>query len=406
MVTRTRLALAAATVAFACASGACVVVFGMDPLSEKAGATDSGPSDAGTSDANDADFVDACGVDDIGAIGKPEPTASPSDAGSLYFAFTLLDLGIDGNAERPGHDLDRRVTVDRGTSSCTFMEGTDTALQYGADTPAGVDNVTFGLLQALRGFVAAFDPVRFNGRLVDSIYGVVVRLDRWNGAENDDDVSVFVFPTIGYWRKAADGGLVAGGERSAPFNPDAGHLWVPDARFRAGTIGSSISSDAAWINGGKLVARFGRMTLPLRSSVDELRSFDIELRDAWMTATLAPEAGTLSDGTISGRIPSGAFLEQVKLMYDESSGSYVCAKVQDNLGLLCAARDIRASHCDDGRGSPCDALSFGARFEAQRAGELGPFRARTDDEYRAAGQLPPSERCADAGDLAPIDCPR
>lgn len=398
---RVRLTIACATMAVA--SGACVVVFGMDPLSEKQAVDDAGTPEADAPDASEAEGG-VCGPDQIGVIGRPDASAASSDAGTAHFAFTLLDLGIDRGAERPGLDLDRRTTVDNETSSCIFADGGTNALKYGPDTPGGVDNVAFGFLQDLREIFAAFDPERINARLAGDLYGVVLRLDGWNGESDDDEVSLSVFPTIGFWRPDADGGLVARGERVGPFNPDAGHLWTPDERFRLGTIGSLIRSDAAWINGGRLVARFARLTLPLRSSVDELRAFDIEMRDAWVTARVAPDAGTITEGVIGGRVPSGAFLEQVRLMYDDTLNLYGCALVGANRGLLCSSRDVRLSHCDDGKALPCDALSFGARFEARRVDKLGPFRARTDDEYRDAGQIPPSERCADAG-ATPIDCP-
>ncbi len=401
-----RLWLASATVALASASGACVVVFGMDPLSEKpavdGGSLDGGSLDAKTTDASEADDAGVCDEDDIGEVGKPAVNSpSQGDGGAAFFAVTRLDLGIDPNADPPGLNLDRRVTADPATSGCFTSDGGKLV----SDPDGGVDNAMFGLLQELSTLYAAFKPETINQRLARSYFGFVFRVDEWNRGPDDDSVRVSVFPTIGYWTTTPQGAHVWDGrDPRVPFDADAGHVWMPDERFKVGTIGSSLRSREAWISGGRLVARFDRFTLPLRSSVDELRSFDIELHDAWLTASISPDGAALSEGLLGGRVRTEAFIRQVALLYNQELSSHLCSAVAFGIGTFCSARDVRASHCDDGKGIACDALSFGAGFEAQHVDGLGPFRSRTDDEYRDAGQVPPWERCPDLDGGRPIDC--
>ncbi|MBN9167764.1 MAG: hypothetical protein BGO98_02520 [Myxococcales bacterium 68-20] len=408
MVTRIRILLTG--VSLALASGACVAVFGMDPLSERA-ATDAGADDVATADAPD-EAAGACGVDRIGEVGRPLESPRTEDGGTVLFALSSLDLGINPAEGPPGFDLDRRVTSDLATSSCALPDAGDprALLRSVGDPPSGVDNTTFALVQLLRSYVAAFDPTRIDLRLRTGYFGLVFRIDGWNGAKNDDDVSVMAFPTIGYWRVLDAGVPEWNGESTRPFDRDAGDLLMPDDRFRAATIGSTLRSAEAWINDGRLVARFDRLMLPIRSSVDDLRTFDFDLRDAWVAATVSfgnsDVGASLSDGVIGGRVSASSLLTQISLVYDEQSGTHICSGVVGTANILCDARDIRLSHCDDGRALRCDGLSFGARFDAYHLDQLGPFRGRYDADFRAKGQVPPSERCPDAGNEPALDCPQ
>lgn len=402
-----RSVLRMATVVFAFTSAACVAVFGMDPLSEKAPGADGGP---GGPDAPLGEPV--CGVDDIGAPGTPDASLETGDAGgSVLFAVKSLDLGIDPNGDRPGFDLDHVVTTDPATSSCIVSDAgssSNSQREYLTDRPSGIDNAGFLLMDTLGKSVWTFSPTSINDRLVDGRFGFVLQIDDWNGKSDDDSVTVFLFPAIGYWRPLDDGGLAAAGEDGGPPRTRS-DLLMPDKRFQYG--GSSSFDGKAWVRDGKLVARFGELKLPIRSSNEELLAFDISLHDGWITATLTAagaDGATLEDGIITGRVIGAELLGQIRLLFDDAiSNDYVCRG--SSVGLLaadvvCRARDIRASHCDDRKSLPCDAISFGARFGAYQVDAMGPFRARDANEYRAHGNLPPDERCVDAGSFL-TECP-
>ncbi|MBX3210171.1 MAG: hypothetical protein KF764_34385 [Labilithrix sp.] len=408
---RARLFAAATTLSLAC--GACVLVFGMDPLSERSAAADGGPDDAEVATDGPGPEAATCGTDSIDLPGRPNES-SEVERPARYFAFSTLDLGIDRADGRPGFDLDGRKTFDLAANSCTLYAGGDPAdtLRFAGDTDGGIDNASFELLQLLRSFVAALDPTRIDARLRAGYFGVVLRVDDWNHTANDRQVTLHPFPTIGYWEVPTDGGAVFWNREARPFDRDAGDLVMIDERFRGGTIGSSMASPFGWINDGTLVARFERFTLPVRSSVDELRPFDLEIRDAWLTAKLVTSGdggvATLTHGRIGGRISASSFLTQASLIFDPQAGGALCSRVTTSTsGYLCNARDIRLSHCDDDKGLACDALSFGARFEATeiREDEIGPDRFRLDSDYEDKGQVPPSKRCPDLDPDAAIECP-
>ncbi|MBX3263466.1 MAG: hypothetical protein KF782_27595 [Labilithrix sp.] len=407
---RARLLAAAAVLSFAC--GACVLVFGMDPLTERA--ADGGPDEAPLPDAADEsrEEAGACVVDRIALPDRPTTSPKTEDGSLSFFLFSSLDLGINPADGRPGFDLDRHETVDLADNGCALFAGGDPneTLRRAGDTDGGVDNTTYEMLQLLRYFVRAFDPERINARLDWGYYGVVLGVARWNGTPNDDDVLVQVIPTNGYWEAPSDGGALFWNREARPLDFDAGDKLMPDMRFLSGTAGSTLTSAAGWINDGKLVARFNRLTVPVRSSVDDLRPFDLKMADAWLAATIVDGVdggvATLRDGTVAGRIHASSFLSQASLVYDDQSGAFLCARVTGETSeYLCNARDIRSSHCDDDRNLPCDALSFGARFEATAIPKdaIGPHRARLDSDYVEKGQTPPSQRCPDLD--AALECP-
>jgi hypothetical protein len=377
---------------------ACVAVLGMDELSEGRGV-----------DASSEASAPPPGPCLPPAIAEPDrpPPQDKTVRDSVFFAFRELDFGIDAAAEPAGYDLDRTKTTDLdGGGSCLFADGGDVGRleKYWLDPPSGVDNAVQTLIQTLGTFVPTMAPEIINRRLVDRRYGLVLRIDGWNGTANDDDIRVLVFPTIGYWLPLDDGGLSAEGDRPevpppTSFEPD--EQLIADQRFQAGE-GSTLFSLSAWIANGRLVARFDDLTVPIRSSIDELRAFDISLHEAWITGTLVPTGGegrpALERGVIAGRLGAESLLREMALLFDTQTRTYACAGRSFLTGLAldlgCSARDIRAGHCDDRKRLPCNALSFGARFETYAVDRLGPFRGRTDDEYRSEPErLPPGQRC-------------
>lgn len=370
------------TIAVALATGGCIAVFGLDPLSEgvhadEAGAPDGGAPDGDGGDASPPPPPPTCAVDDIGLA--PRPAISPADAGldRVLFAVMTLDLGINPNADPPGFDLDRRGE----RTSCAPPDSGISKRDGGDGT--GVDNASFRFLQSVGVLFPSLTPAKIGARLEARYFGLVFGLYNWNGTPNDKDVLLALFPTLN--DVAGDGGT-----------------WRPDERFLI-NAGSELGSDEGWITEGRLVARFETLTIPIRSSNDEVRSFDIALEDAWVTAKL--DGSKLVEGTIGGRLRARDLLHEVSLLYNDAVNPpvYVCDSVNDFKPQVCEGLDLRGNHCDDFRDLPCDALSFGARFEASEIEELGESHLREDEEYRTdPGRLPPSERCPGA----PVfDCP-
>lgn len=384
---RSRFGARATVLLLALASGACIAVLGLDPLSEKA------PAKAA------AEGGLACLPDDLGEPGKPEG-ATPASLSTppVFFAFNRLDLGIDTAQGRPGADLDRRVTTDVETSSCTPRDARDLGqfLEGARDADGGVDSAFNVLLGPVTSVITSMKPDLVNARLVHRRFGVALRVEHWNGTKNADGLIVSVFPALA---QAVDGGVVPAPEGNFPWRGfEPSDRWMPDKRFVV-SGGSAIRSSAAWVNDGRLVARFPLLTFSVRTSNDEPRPFDIVLSDAWITASLSPAVDgalpTLTGGSIVGRETIASLLDQLALLY--VGDNYICRQKREvaNYALEpgCKQADIRASHCDDGRGLPCDAISFGARFEAYAVLGLGPPWERSEADYQSVGREPPERRC-------------
>lgn len=408
-----------ATLALGLANATCLAVLGMDSLSERSPVGDGGARDDGSVEAG------ACNVDDIGLPGRPadsdaaveagDSAAARDAGGSVIFALRELDLGLHPERPRVGFDLDHAITTDVSTNRCVFHDAGDpeVTLRFGADPSNGVDNLAFTLMEQLGYFTVSLRPENINQRLVEGRFGLALQLDGWNHGRNDGSVDVKILPLIGYWLRPADGGLIPAGDHGGKAAPDAGDLWMPDERFMAGRT-SNLLSSRAWITDGKLVARFNTLTLPIRSSNAELKPLDIILDDAWIVASIVPPGDdarpSLEDGVIAGRVRVPALLREMGHLYDDDSqpNGYVCVGngtlPRFVAAAACSVRDIRSSHCDDGKSLPCDAISFGAGFRAYSVNELGPFRGRADAEYYDAGRLPPRERCPDAA-ASLFECP-
>lgn len=373
------------TIAVALATGGCIAVFGLDPLSERAHVDEAGAPDSGIPDGDVGDVGDAslgCTVDiDL----APRPVDSSTDPGPerTLFAVTTLDLGINPNADPPGLDLDRR-----GERASCFPPDSGVPEREGGGE--GVDNASSRFLQTVGYLFPSLKPAKIQDRLAAHYFGLVFALESWNGELNDKDVLLSLFPTLD--DVAGDGGM-----------------WRPDARFII-NVGSELHSEEGWITEGRLVARFKTLTLPIRSSNDELRSFDIVLEDAWVTAKL--EGPRLVEGRLGGRLRPRDLLHEVSLLFNDivQPHAYICANVNTFKSQVCGGLDLRGARCDDFHDLPCDALSFGAGFEASAIDALGAVHERTDDEYVTDPErLPPSQRCLpEAGvDAAPAiyDCP-
>lgn len=363
---------------------ACTAVLGMDKLSERAdGVT---PRDGGQ-----------CTEDMIDAAPRPPPQGAGDE--TRYFAWNDLEIAVGG------FDLDHVATTDQTTSSCASPTGVSPIV----DEPGGVDNAGAALFPTVGIVAPALAAKAVNERLKDGRFGMVIGLGGWNGTRTDDSLTVLLFPALGIWTVNGDGTKTPGGPTNAAHLAIVGEgaptdLWMRDARFPTGGAGTSV---AAWVNEGRLVARFDTLTLPIRSDLD-LKLIDVVARDAWITADLGGDKDrpTLANGVIAGRFVVSEFLTGLLSLY--TGQQYLCQ--QGQLPALardrvCAFRDIRTSHCGGVTTEPCDGLSFGMRFGAYRVDQLGPTFEQTDALYESAGLLAPAKRCLDFDLDAGSRCP-
>lgn len=388
-------------------SGACVAVLGLDELHprKETEETDSGAA--------------ACGEDSVDVIPKPpsEATGPAAEPRNYLFAVDNLDLGIDVDSARPGFDLDHQTTTDLATNGCAFSPGDQgVILQYAKDPTTGVDNVTSKLLGLLETFSPEFTAKAINDRLRRGKFGLIFSLQDWNGADDDPEVRIQVFPALGL-ESSNDPDA---GPATPTFSPR--DRWRPDARFDQKAGGTPLVSSQAWVRDGVIAARFLELTLPFQALELDPKPFDLRLVNVWVAARIVKSSDgalNLSYGTIGARFRTNDLFREMR--YVNVGPSLRVCSVPGLVAFLrkqsCMVRDVRDNYCDDNQGLPCQALSFGAGFEAYRVDAPGSPRTITNEDYAEADRAakatlgtgydvpPPSARCTKATDApATIDC--
>lgn len=382
--------------ALASLSGACVAVLGLDELQprKEAESVDSGPP------PSCEDFLDE-------APKRPAEATAPAGDPQIYsFAVKTLDLGVDLDQALPGFNLDHTKTTDLETNGCTFSPGDQgVILQYTKDSANGVDNVMSKLLGLMQTLSPEFKTTAIDEKLKRGKFGLVLIVDGWNGTSDDPDVRIKVLPALGLERP--------------PNAPDAGSLtptftredrWRPDSRFDLEGGRVPMTASQAWVSGDTIVAKFDELTLPFRPFEADPKPFDVHLLNVWVKARITRNADgpvAFSKGTIGGRLRTNDLFRETRHIQVRPS-MFACS-MAPLMALLrkqsCMVRDVREDYCDDGKGLPCQALSFGANFEAYSVDALGEPQRITNEDYADAGYLPPEDRCTKEADAPEeLDC--
>lgn len=386
---------------------ACASVLGFEPLSE--GTDDASTGQDSAPPAMDA-AVDAGPADSAPMCVHDQWPSRPDAAsgGSIVFlsAVQTLDIGLgaDGGATTeavPGYDLDSYCTVTLGQNSCTATTVSNDYQTYVDDfggLNGGVDNATFGLIKFTSIVGSAFNSVVINDGLQAGTYGVLVRVDAYNGLADDPDVFAEWIPTVG-----VEGAPLPDGGPPAPMFNES-DIWIRDAQFwNQVTYDTSTMIDQnAYVTGGKLVAHIDGLTMqfPIYGTIVPLT-----LRDAVMTADIvtvpdpeSPDGGTtfrLTNGVFAGRWSTQQFLAGIRTLLIEGervcdvSGEYTAAKQ-----TICPARDIASQQALDSTGVACDAISVGINFDTALASQHKDYESLPD-----AG-----DPCATSGISSEDDC--
>jgi hypothetical protein len=416
MVRRSRslaaLFMVGALIACGVVSGACAAVLGFDRLSEdgaqvEGGSPESAPNvpETGTDSATPEGGGPTCTA--LGIPDRPAVVDAGADAlDPIHMAVKLLDFGIDTAAGAPGFNLDHTCSPSVATSSCATKIDEATFDKYGKDKNAqGVDNSGFGLLAYLSYLGTAFAPVSINDRLAAGEYGIVIRLANWNGTSEDDDVIVEIFPAIGLWNHPDGGALTPGA--TPKFTAD--DQWRRDRRFQNVVDASTIKSASAWVTGGRLVASFQRVTLPI-SVPDDTKPLDVIMQEGYLLGSIVPDGTSyrIKDAVVGGRWRTADMLGQVRTIYVKNTAGLQNVILCDpNLAFdvygavkkeVCDGRDIRGSSLDDGKSLPCDSFSAGLRIDTYAVTVPGTFSDLPVIAARCqqAGSIPQGNDCSPA----------
>lgn len=325
-------------------------------------------------------LVEDASVDVGPADGGVEDVGPPIDAGCVLnhppgrilvedgdtgeeLVFALRDLVLDQRAElwaSIGYDLDGLCST--GPEPVVECRTPQTGAAPEMDGMGGTDN-SFGhhfpllLFTHVSDFRARFDSVHLQGRGLP-----VLRLQGWNGEDNDPKVDVVLAHSVRAEPAPSDGGTADAGTM------DAGLAWSGDDVFYVRST-DFVGGDPARPNTHNDNAYVARRTLavPLPERVQlswegEGLVFSLKLTDPILTARISEDARTLEEVTIAGRW-------SVFDVLDSFQGLGFCPDSESQASLerlLDESADIRET---PGTGSPetsCDAISVGVRLTGYR----------------------------------------
>lgn len=351
------------------------------------------------------------------ACDNVEPPLAPTttDPGSdvdFVVAVRTLDFGEDfDTAEGPivGYDLDARCTCLGDEPSC----GTVGNEPEDCDGPGGRDNAVARLFDNL----SLFEPQSFNSQYHSAQanmgdLGLLFRVMRWNGAANDEDVTLAIYTSPGI-----DQNPCAPGVTMPAW--DGSDVWPVDsfavntgggggAPGGAGGMGGAGGLGGAGGSGGAGGGPAGGMGGTGGAGGCGEPGFDVDdpvfvsefgyVSEGVLVANL-PEAGItlgVDNETITLRLLGGFVTARI----EESGGGYFLRsaimtgrwRLADFFGILGTIRTNDEPICKDhplygpvkeivcnyadihagvsGSATPCDAMSFGMAFEAEPA-QLG-----------------------------------
>lgn len=301
-------------------------------------------------------------------------------------ALRSLNFGasVDAGAiTSVGYDLDGVCTCP-GPPSCV----TNDVKQMHCDDDAGRDNSGGALLKEfalLSG--GTFSQDTLNNNVNRGTYGLLVRIEHYNGGKNDKSVVVSIFVSNGT-PPGPDGGA---GDHAMP-SWDGNDDWTIDSASvfggaDAGRVIPNFADTNAYVANGVLVAS---IDFPLTLGGSGVVTLDFV--GGFVTANVVANGSTfkLTDGILAGRWPTAKLLATLGAL--QLGGVNVCPGTQtykDVKSRVCGAADVTANVTADAA-APCSALSMGIQFSADPA-KLGPVEARPTG-------APP---CPDAG---PDDC--
>lgn len=351
--------------------------------------SDGGDNDGASSDGGG----DGAPGDDGGCAHATPPPRPTTNDGTQDLLFVVALHGIDfgasldaGSLSGVGYDLDGVCTCP-GPPSCK----TNDPKQMHCDDDAGRDNAGGALLKdfaLLSG--GTFTQDGLNRNIEAGLYGLVMRIEHYNGGANDTDVTVSIFVSNGT-PPGRDAGpndhMVPAWNGTDSWTLDSASVFGGSGD--AGRVIPNFADTHAYVANHVLVAS---ADFPLTLGSSGLVT--LEFVGGFVTANIVPQGGTykLSSGILAGRWPTTKLLGTLQSLSLAGLGN-VCKGTQtyrDVKTRICGGADISAELNADA-GSGCNALSLAIQFSADPA-QLGAVEPRT----------PSPPLCPDAGT---DDCP-
>lgn len=329
------------------------------------------------------------------APGRPAEDASvkTDQPGAVTLAMTemRIDTGTPGATLAPpaAYDLDKTCSCLPGVRPSCKKATTEAVCTE--DDEHGGDNVIGPLMNSVAAAIPIVASTKLKERIDKGYFSILVNITNWNGTDNDLQVTVAVFMSVGLhersdtnlpqfngsdvWDVSPDS--VSGGVEQAAAGVDCGNpkalQCVPFAL-----------DPNAYISKGKLVANFDNVPFAFG---DGLTRVSIPLASAMLIGKLEGNAPPYTfEGDLTGRWASHDILEamaHVAFVDDQGVTTALCndpspiGKYALVYNAICSKVDLAPSRNDDADGgAPCTSLSQSTHLKATSA-HLGPIVATT-----------------------------
>jgi hypothetical protein len=259
-----------------------------------------------------------------------------------YFALSgPPDAGFRGF----GYDIDGLCTCPDRPSCRNALDGAPNCDEPGT----GRDNQLGSLVSLLIQY-GALDEKGLNDDLANGRYGVILRIDHYNGLANDSRVSVALYDAV----SVGDGG---------PPRNDGLDEWTVDQNSTqgAGVVPFFVDQEG-YVAGGVLVASLPRFELRAMTAPEHV-TMPFEMTDVHLTAELRVGGGQvdIDQGLLAGRM-SLASLQEIANIRGLCNNDEQIAKLAVT---ACQLADIAVDPTHDKTGDlACDGYSTAIFFKA------------------------------------------
>lgn len=322
---------------------ACHAILGIDNTRPDAG------EDASVDAGPDIDPCTRTGVPD------PSDKVGSNVEKDYIFALSKVNFGLVGTPL--GFNLDKTCTCP-SADSCKRPPDASSACDRGT----GIDNAGLSLLQIVQTLKLVTED-DLNILLKSGVSGAVIRVGKYNGESNDNEVTVGIYPAL---------------QALGPVKLDGNDQWQIERASVTDemTLAPKESANLAYVVNDTLVALFSTAQIVVGGADPDGGCYQPPLRmtlnAAIISAKITPDRNKLVQGVVTGRWRASDLFKSIEAFPESQQQpctAFLCG-ASTSFGLLkrtvCNLVDISSTGQDDLKAS-CDAISGAIGFEATHA---------------------------------------
>jgi len=300
-------------------------------------------------------------------------TETPGSTGDVSFLVGLRSVTL--GASKVGFDLDQHCTcLGEGTSCKGKLDAGEAGV---CDELGGRDVAINRFLDSLVVVAKGFSEEDINAAIAKGDFGLLVRVENYNGGPDDRAVKATVYVASGLGTPGGDAGtdakVDAKGDGKADATDDGGASdeWTWTVEPASAVDGGSPTEpltfvdEDAYVVGGVLVSqRLDRVAVILPSAVGPL---GLQSEQGILSARIVPDGRgsfRLVEGQLGLRIRMESMLDTMGRLVVSTIPLCTTPFYADLKTKVCAVADLTRNPADDPAGTgDCNAISFGLGFE-------------------------------------------